>query len=207
MRTRIVAATRVEHPVVARVYGRHGSGGGEFHLVQEFIDGPSLRSRMESEPRPAPVAVARIAMRIAQPLGAIHRAEVIHRDPEPGNVILRHDRDPVIIDIGIAHVGEPGASPAPALGTPASMPPEQATGRRPDTRCDIFPFGTIILEWFGGLPCGDTDAQRLRRVARRISHPRRRRQPASMESVVALVRDAVERGSRAAPHTRMGKES
>lgn len=195
------AARRVEHPGVARVYGLNRSGGGEFHLVQEFIDGPSLRTRMAAEPRPDPHAVARIAVRIAQPLSAIHRAGVIHRDLKPENVILRHGRDPVIIDFGIAHVAD--AAPAPGLGTPAYMPPEQSAGRRLDARCDVFALGTIILEWLAEVPADDEDVAGLRQVARRMAHPRRWRRPASMDAVIDLIRAAFERGSRG----RAGKES
>ncbi len=162
---------------------------------------------MTAEPRPDPHAVARIAIRIAQPLAAIHRAGVIHRDLKPENVILRHGRDPVIIDFGIAHIDHPGATPAPGLGTATYMPPEQAAGRPLDARCDVFALGTIILEWLSGLPADDPDAEPLRRVARRMAHPRRWRRPASMEAAIDLIRGAAEQGSRAAPSTRAAKES
>lgn len=184
------AAKRVEHAGVARVHGLHRSGGGEFHLVQEFIDGPSLRDRMEADPRPDPHAVARIAVRIAQSLSAIHRAGVIHRDLKPENVMLRHGRDPVIIDFGIAHVDRRDATPAPGLGTPAYMPPEQAAGRRLDPRCDVYALGVIVLEWLAGLPADDPAATRLRRIARRMAHPRRWLRPSSMDVVVDLIRAA-----------------
>jgi tetratricopeptide (TPR) repeat protein len=188
------AATRVEHPGVARVYGLNRSGGGEFHLVQEFVEGPSLRAWMQEHPQPDPHVVAAIALRIAQPLSAIHRAGVIHRDLKPENVMLRNGEDPVIIDFGIAHVDRPGAAPPPGLGTPAYMPPEQAAGRRLDARCDVFALGTIILEWLGGLPAGDPAALPLRRVAERMARRRRWQRPATMDAVIAMIREAVEGG-------------
>jgi tetratricopeptide (TPR) repeat protein len=188
------AATRVEHPGVARVYGLNRSGGGEFHLVQEFVEGPSLRSWMAAERVPDPHVVAHIALRIAQPLSAIHRAGVIHRDLKPENVMLRNGEDPVIIDFGIAHVDRPGAAPPPGLGTPAYMPPEQAAGRRLDARCDVFALGAIILEWLAGLPADDPAAAPLRRVAGRMARQRRWQRPASMDAVIEMIREAVEGG-------------
>jgi tetratricopeptide (TPR) repeat protein len=188
------AATRVEHPGVARVYGLNRSGGGEFHLVQEFVEGPSLRSWMAAEGVPDPHVVAHIALRIAQPLSAIHRAGVIHRDLKPENVMLRNGEDPVIIDFGIAHVDRPGAAPPPGLGTPAYMPPEQVAGGRLDARCDVYALGAIILEWLAGLPAADPAVARLRLVAGRMARPRRWQRPASMDAVIELIREAVESG-------------
>ena len=93
---------RIEHPGVARVLGLLVELRGDAYLVQEFIEGPTLRVIM-AVPIERPRAFE-ILSRIAFGLAAIHAVGVIHRDIKPENIILRSGDAPVLVDFGIAQV-------------------------------------------------------------------------------------------------------
>lgn len=120
-----------------------GEAEGLLYYVMPYIEGESLRARLERE-KQMPVAEAvRLAAAVAGALDYAHRHGVIHRDLKPENILL-HDDQPRVADFGIAlavsnagreRVTQSGLS----LGTPQYMSPEQATGDRSvDGRTDIY---------------------------------------------------------------------
>jgi Tol biopolymer transport system component len=125
--------------------------------VMPFVDGESLRARLDREKQLSVSEAVRIATAVAGALDYAHRNSVIHRDLKPENILLQDDQ-PLIADFGIAlavtkaggaRVTQTGLS----LGTPQYMSPEQATGDRGiDARTDIYSLGAVTYEMLAGEP-------------------------------------------------------
>ncbi len=137
----------------------HASGlTTHLFYVMPFVEGESLRDRLDRE-KQLPIAEAvRIASEVASALDYAHRHGVIHRDIKPENILL-HDGQALVADFGIAlamsksdgstRMTETGMS----LGTPHYMSPEQAMGERDlDARTDIYALGCVLYEMLTGEP-------------------------------------------------------
>ena len=124
------------------------------YYVMPLVDGESLRQRLDRE-RQLPVAEAiRIAREVAGALSYAHAHGVIHRDIKPENILLASDHARVA-DFGIARAVASNDSQRLtetgfALGTPAYMSPEQATGDKVDARTDIYALGCVLYEMIAG---------------------------------------------------------
>ena len=125
--------------------------------VMPFVEGESLRDRLNRE-KQLPIADAvRLATEVASALDYAHRHGVIHRDIKPENILL-HDGQALVADFGIAlaaskaggtRMTETGMS----LGTPQYMCPEQAMGEREITaRSDVYALGCVTYEMLVGEP-------------------------------------------------------
>jgi serine/threonine protein kinase len=131
-------------------------GGGTLYYVMPYIPGSSLQRRLARE-GPLPFEeVVRIGRDIAAALDYAHASEVIHRDVKPGNVLLGEDRA-WVCDFGVARAvelagGDRLSSSGFAVGTPAYMSPEQATGGELDSRCDVYGLGCVLYEMLAGEP-------------------------------------------------------
>ncbi|MFD2417264.1 protein kinase domain-containing protein [Amycolatopsis pigmentata] len=122
-------------------------------LATAYVAGPSLRETVTTH-GPLPVeAVVRIAAAVAEGLRAVHAAGIVHRDLNPGNVLLAAD-GPKVIDFGIAraadasHLTRTGAP----VGTAAFMAPEQATGGEVGPASDVFSLGALLTYAATGKP-------------------------------------------------------
>ena len=134
-----------------------GALAGRPYYVMPFVEGESLRQRLQREGQ-LPVADAvRIAGEVASALDYAHRQRVIHRDIKPENILL-HDGAALVADFGIALAvqqagGERMTSTGLSLGTPQYMSPEQAMGERTITpRCDVYALGAVTYEMLAGEP-------------------------------------------------------
>jgi len=134
-----------------------GEVDGTVFYVMPFVDGESLRDRLERE-RQLPIADAvRLTREVADALAYAHGHGVIHRDIKPENILLQGGHA-LVADFGIAlaasktggnRLTETGMS----LGTPAYMSPEQAMGERTlDARTDIYALGCVLYEMLVGEP-------------------------------------------------------
>ena len=174
---------------------------GRPYYVMPYVEGESLRGRLERE-RQLPVADAlRIAREVASARDYAHRHGVVHRDVKPENVLLGDDGQALVADFGIAlavqHAGggrltQTGLS----LGTPQYMSPEQAMGERLITpRADIYALGAVLYEMLAGEPpfAGPTAQAVVARVLteqpRSLTNQRRSVSPV----VDAVVRRALEK--------------
>jgi serine/threonine-protein kinase len=117
---------------------------GDATLVEELIEGTTLRVRMSSAIE-TPQALDLIA-RIAFALSAIHSAGVVHCDLKPENLILSSATRPVIVDFGVALLDPNGRT---RRGSPEYMAPEQKRGARSDARTDLYALGIIAHELLG----------------------------------------------------------
>ena len=147
---------RLDHPHILTLIDS-GDKGGLLFYVLPFVQGESLRARLDREPQlPLGDAVA-IVRDVASALDYAHRQGIIHRDIKPENILL-HEGEAMLTDFGIAlavsqaadnRLTETGLS----LGTPAYMSPEQATGdRHIDQRTDVYSLGAVCYEMLAGEP-------------------------------------------------------
>jgi TolB-like protein len=135
-----------------------GTGGEAFlYYVMPFIDGETLRTKLNRETQLGIEEAVRITTQVADALDYAHRHGVIHRDIKPENILL-HDGRPVVADFGIAlavsaaaggRMTETGLS----LGTPHYMSPEQATAEKELTgRSDVYSLASVLYEMLTGNP-------------------------------------------------------
>jgi len=162
----IQVTANLQHPNLLPLFDS-GEANGLLFYVMPFVEGESLRARLEREKQLPVDEAVRIAVAIAGALDYAHQQGVIHRDLKPENVLLQAGQ-PVIADFGIAlavsnaggtRVTQTGLS----LGTPQYMSPEQATGDRGiDGRTDIYSLSAITYEMLTGeAPHLGTSAQAI----------------------------------------------
>src|SRR5450759_5370735 len=152
----IQVTANLQHPNLLPLFDS-GDAGGLLYYVMPYVEGESLRARLERE-RQLPVEEAvHIAIAVANALDYAHAHGVIHRDLKPENILMQHGQ-PVIADFGIAlAISKAGGSRVTqtglSLGTPQYMSPEQATGDRViDGRSDIYSLGAMLYEMLAGEP-------------------------------------------------------
>ena len=152
----IKTTANLQHPHILGLLDS-GDADGFLYYVMPYVEGESLRDRLNHE-KQLPVDVAtRIAGEVASALDYAHRHNVIHRDIKPENILL-HDGSALVADFGIAlaahkaggtRMTETGMS----LGTPHYMSPEQAMGEREITaRSDVYALGCVLYEMLVGEP-------------------------------------------------------
>jgi serine/threonine-protein kinase len=149
-------AARLQHPHILTVFDS-GEAAGFLWFTMPFVEGESLRDRLERE-RQLPVEDAlRIAREAALALGYAHEHGVVHRDIKPENLLLTKDGSTLVADFGIARSLAGGdrqlTETGLAIGTPAYMSPEQASGEHDVTaRTDIYSLGAVLFEMLAGEP-------------------------------------------------------
>jgi tRNA A-37 threonylcarbamoyl transferase component Bud32 len=152
----IKTIANLQHPHILGLIDS-GEVNGTAYYVMPFVEGESLRDRLNRE-KQLPIADAvRLASEVAAALDYAHRHGVIHRDIKPENVML-HDGSALVADFGIAlAVSSAGGSrmteTGMSLGTPHYMSPEQAMGEREITaRSDVYALGAMTYEMLTGDP-------------------------------------------------------
>ncbi|HET7040269.1 MAG TPA: protein kinase, partial [Gemmatimonadales bacterium] len=152
----IKTIAQLSHPNILPLYD---SGGADGHLyyVMPFVEGGSLRDRLDREGALPLQDALEIAREVADALALAHSHGIIHRDIKPENILFIAGR-PVVADFGIARAvsaagGENLTQAGMAVGTPAYMSPEQAAGDPAlDGRSDIYALGCVLYEMLAGRP-------------------------------------------------------
>ncbi len=185
------------HPNVVPLFDS-GEKDGVVYFVMPYHEASSLAHRLEQE-RQLPVSEAvRIACEVAEALSHAHRHGVIHRDIKPSNVLLAEGHA-MVADFGIGRAVRESAtgdltSSGVAIGTPAYMSPEQASGLGDtDERSDIYALGCVLYEMLAGIPPFHA-ATAIAMVARHLSEPPpplRIARPAVSEELEAVVDTAL----------------
>jgi serine/threonine protein kinase len=128
------------------------------YVVSEFIEGPTLYRKVQESGPIAGNALHRLAVGTATALTAIHRAEVVHCDLKPDNVVLGRD-GPRVIDFGIARaVGMTETVTSRVVGTTAYMAPERFRNDPIGPACDVFAWAATMAFAAGGRPPFGTDS-------------------------------------------------
>jgi serine/threonine protein kinase len=208
------AASALNHPNIITIHEIDLTDSVHF-IATEFIDGETLRQRMNGAPIKL-CEVLDLAAQIAGALSAAHAAGIVHRDVKPENIMLRRDGIVKVLDFGLAKLSEKAETgtvdteaatkglvqtePGVVVGTAAYMSPEQARGLLVDARTDIFSLGVVIYEMvagqapFGGATRSDLIVALLERDPRPLARftPEA---PAELERMVmkTLAKDREER--------------
>jgi serine/threonine-protein kinase len=199
-------AARLSHPQILPLHDS-GEHDGLFYFVMPYAGCESLRGRLEREGA-LPVDVAlRITRAVAGALAYAHRLDVIHRDIKPENILLQ-EGEPVVADFGVAtalsaaggdniYVTDRGF----AVGTPAYMSPEQASGESGlDGRADQYSLACVLYEMLAGRPpfAGSGPRATMARHAIETAAPVRTHRP----TVPVAVERALERALAKSPAER-----
>ena len=152
----IKTTAALQHPHILPLFDS-GSADGFLFFVMPYVEGETLRTRLDRETQLGIDEAVRIARDVADALDYAHRHGVIHRDIKPENILL-HDGRPMVVDFGIAlalsaaaggRMTETGLS----LGTPHYMSPEQASADKAITgRSDVYSLASVLYEMLTGHP-------------------------------------------------------
>jgi TolB-like protein/tRNA A-37 threonylcarbamoyl transferase component Bud32 len=150
----IEIAAQLSHPHILPVHDS-GETGGILYYVMPYVDGESLRERVQRDGQLPVDEALQLAREVAEALGHAHKRGIIHRDIKPANVMLGEGHA-LVADFGIARATDGGQALTQtglAVGTPQYMSPEQATGERDiDARADVYAIGAVLYEMLAGQP-------------------------------------------------------
>ena len=150
------AAARLKHPNAVSIYDFGVSTDGLQYLVMEFVEGQSLREKLNHGPLDFATA-AEVTSQVCAALDEAHRRHIIHRDIKPDNILLYSSADGLrvkVLDFGIAKLRDDTAGhltqTGSVMGTPHYMSPEQCLGEELDPRADIYSVGIVLYEMLCG---------------------------------------------------------
>ncbi len=195
------AASSLNHPHILVVHDV-GDVGGRVFMVTEYVEGETLRARLDRGPLALHEAIF-VAAQVASALGAAHARGIVHRDVKPQNVMIRPDGSVKILDFGLATLNamderalvdtQGRTTPGMVLGTPRYMSPEQARGAETDARTDVWSFGVMVYEMIAGRPpfTGATAADLLSAILRSEPVPLELHAPRTPLALVRIVMKAL----------------
>ncbi len=201
----ITTTASLQHPHILPLFdsGTAGRRDGEtefLYYVMPYVDGETLREKLDRETQLSIDEAVRITTDVADALDYAHRNSVIHRDIKPENILL-HDGRPMVADFGIAlavsaaaggRMTETGLS----LGTPHYMSPEQATAEKDLTnRSDIYSLGSVLYEMLTGEPphMGNSAQQIIMKIVTEDAQPVTKLRKSVPPNVAAAVAQSLEK--------------
>ncbi|MBL0171064.1 MAG: protein kinase [Gemmatimonadaceae bacterium] len=152
----ITTTAALQHPHILPLFDS-GEADGFLYYVMPFIDGETLRAKLDRETQLGVDEAVHIATDVADVLHYAHTRGVIHRDIKPENILLANGR-PMVADFGIAlavsaAAGGRTTETGLSLGTPHYMSPEQATAEKDiSARSDVYSLGSVLYEMLAGQP-------------------------------------------------------
>jgi predicted ATPase/tRNA A-37 threonylcarbamoyl transferase component Bud32 len=155
------AASALNHPNIVTIHEVGQTDDGSHFMVQEFVDGETLRARMRRDKAMPLETVVEVGRQVARALAAAHAHGIVHRDIKPENVMLRRDGYVKVLDFGLARIASAEATyggtvsrletnPGAILGTAHYMSPEQAQGVAVTAATDLFSLGILLYEMATG---------------------------------------------------------
>jgi TolB-like protein/tetratricopeptide (TPR) repeat protein len=168
----IKIAGELTHPNILQAYDS-GSAQGILFYVMPFVEGLSVRARLDDE-RLLPIDEAvRITVEVCDALAFAHERGIVHRDIKPENILLEKGHA-IVADFGIARlIAEQGGTltqTGMSLGTAQYMSPEQASAEKVDGRSDIYSLGCVLYEMIVGEP-PFTGPNAMAVLARSVTQP------------------------------------
>ena len=151
----IAVLAKLQHPHILALYDS-GEVEGALFYVMPYVGGESVRDKLQREGQLPITEALRLAREVAGALAYAHEQGVIHRDIKPENILLSNGHA-LVADFGIARAvsraaGRRNTEDGFAVGTPAYMSPEQASGDPIDGRSDEYALACVIYEMLGGTP-------------------------------------------------------
>ena len=198
----IEIVSQLQHPHILPLYDS-GESDGFLYFVMPFVEGESVRQRLEREDQLPLDDALQITREVAEALSYAHSLGIVHRDIKPENILLESGHA-LVTDFGVARVvddvdAQRITETGIAVGTPAYMSPEQAAGnQRIDGRSDVYSLACVLYEMLAGEPphTGPTPQAIL---ARQLTGEVRSLTP--LRSTVRPALDAnIKRGLAPAPH-------
>ena len=195
----IKTTAALSHPHILPLFDS-GVADGQLYYVMPYIEGETLREKLNRETQLGVDEAIKITTEIADALDYAHRHGVIHRDIKPENILL-HDGRPMVMDFGIAlavsaaaggRMTETGLS----LGTPYYMSPEQATADKDITaRSDIYSLAIVLYEMLAGEPphTGNSAQQIIMKIVTEDAAPVTRLRKSVPANVAAALGEALQK--------------
>jgi eukaryotic-like serine/threonine-protein kinase len=195
------AVAKLSHPNVVSVIDA-GEDGGHPYIVFEYVEGETLKQRINREGALEPQEAIAYAIEIARGLSMAHARNMVHRDIKPQNILIDAEGRAKLTDFGISRQLEQDGMTATGrvLGTTDYVAPEQAMGHKVDPRSDIYSLGVVLYEMLVGQVPFSADSQvgvAMKHVNEELPDVQRRRPEVS--AAVALV---VERSTAKDPGQR-----
>jgi serine/threonine protein kinase/Tfp pilus assembly protein PilF len=176
----IKLAARLNHPHILPLFDS-GESNGLLYYVMPYVEGESLRERLDRDGKFSVDEAVRLAQGIASALDYAHRQGIVHRDIKPENVML-YENMPMVMDFGIAKAVAAGSETLTQtgmmVGTPAYVSPEQAAGETNlDGRSDQYSLACLLYEMIAGeRPFSGSTPQSI--MAKRFTE-----KPAALQSI------------------------
>ena len=148
---------RLEHPYIARLIDGGATPDGLPYFVMEYVEGESLGQYCEARGLELRERLE-ILLKACSAVHYAHRRMIVHRDLKPGNILVKEDGTPKLLDFGIAKLLDPTTADSPSettagafrIVTPAYASPEQMRGEPATVRSDIYALGVILYELAAG---------------------------------------------------------
>ena len=151
-RREAIAAANLNHYNIVTVYDAIEDNGRQA-VIMEFVDGESLRERLDREKTLTVNSVLSIGYSVCSALEAAHKQGLIHRDVKPGNILINTEKRVMLTDFGIAKAldaDEDLTSENIMMGTAKYLSPEQVRGDNLDARADLYSLGLVMYECLAG---------------------------------------------------------
>jgi len=151
------AAAGLIHPNIVNVYDV-GNEAGLYFIVMELVEGITLKHYIEKKLRLSVKESISIAIQVSMGLECAHRANIIHRDVKPQNIMISKDGKVKVTDFGIARAATSDTITSNVMGSVHYTSPEQARGGYSDEKSDIYSLGIVLFEMLTGRVPFDGDS-------------------------------------------------